>query len=74
MKNRGLNDKGVEALAEAVLRTAFEDALAGDKDAIDFIDSYNFELWVKLLGMDPDRMRGAVKFVLKQNGVSWSKP
>lgn len=57
----------MRALAEAVLRTAFEDAMEGNKEAIEFIDSYNFDLWVQLLGMDPERMRSAVKYLLRSN-------
>lgn len=57
----------MRALAEAVLRTAFEDAMEGNKEAMEFIDSYNFDLWVQLLGMDPERMRSAVKYILRSN-------
>ncbi|MEM4381887.1 MAG: hypothetical protein QXX19_06615 [Candidatus Caldarchaeum sp.] len=70
MKSPGsssIKKSGVRALAEAVLRTAFEDAMEGNKEAIEFIDSYNFDLWVQLLGMDPERMRSAVRYLLRSN-------
>lgn len=63
------NKVGLSAVAEAVLRQALDDAIAGDRSAVDFFDSETFEMWVRILGYDPERMRQAVKTVLRQHGI-----
>lgn len=60
---------GLAAVAEAVLRQALDDAIAGDRDAVEFFNSETFDMWVQILGYDPDKMRQAVNTILRQHGV-----
>jgi len=56
------------ALAEGVLSKAFEDAMAGYDDAIKFIETKSFDFWCRVAGYNPQRMRTAVKELLRREG------
>ena len=44
-------------MAEAVVRQAIEDLANGFEDARSFIESYHFDLWCRLAGLDASKIR-----------------
>jgi hypothetical protein len=61
--------KGILRLAKAVIERALIDAANGNKEAVDFIDSYHFDLWCNLANLNAEYLRGRSKRILEKCDV-----
>jgi hypothetical protein len=61
--------KGILRLAKAVIERALVDAADGSKEAVDFIDSYHFDLWCNLANLDAEYLRERSKRILEKPNV-----
>ena len=61
--------RGILRLAEAVVEQALADAVDGSKEAVDFIDSYHFDLWCGLANLNAEYLRERAKRLLEKLDV-----
>jgi hypothetical protein len=61
--------KGILRLAKAVIERALTDAADGNKEAVDFIDSYHFDLWCNLANLNAEYLRERSKRILEKSNV-----